>query len=43
MPPLEELIAAKMSPQRRFGLLFLRGYRIVAALLVAVKVFSSLA
>jgi hypothetical protein len=43
MPPLEELIAAQMSPQRRFGLLFLRGYLILAALLVAVKLFSSLA
>jgi Mn2+/Fe2+ NRAMP family transporter len=42
MPPLEELTEAKMSAQRRLGLMFLRGYLIVAALLVAIKIFSGL-
>jgi hypothetical protein len=39
MPPLEQLTKPVMSPVRRTGLL-LRGYLIVAVLLVTVKIFS---
>ena len=42
MPPLQELTRPAMSAQRRIGLLFLRGYLILAALLVAIKIFSNL-
>jgi hypothetical protein len=41
MPPLDKLARPVMSPVRRAGLLILRGYLIVAVLLITVKVFSS--
>jgi Mn2+/Fe2+ NRAMP family transporter len=41
MPPLEQLTKPAMSGVRRTGLLLLRGYLIVAVLLVTVKIFSS--
>ncbi len=40
MPRLELLAAPKMSSMRRLGLLTLRGYLVIAAVLVAVKLFS---
>jgi hypothetical protein len=41
MPPLDQLTKPVMSPVRKAGLLILRGYLIVAVLLVTVKIFSS--
>jgi NRAMP (natural resistance-associated macrophage protein)-like metal ion transporter len=41
MPPLDQLAKPVMSPMRKAGLLILRGYLIVAVLLITVKVFSS--
>jgi NRAMP (natural resistance-associated macrophage protein)-like metal ion transporter len=43
MPPLDQLAAPTMSAVRRAGLLGMRFYLLGAAVLVAVKVFSSLA
>jgi hypothetical protein len=41
MPPLEQLSKPAMSGVRRTGLLLLRGYLIVAVLLVTIKIFSA--
>jgi NRAMP (natural resistance-associated macrophage protein)-like metal ion transporter len=41
MPPLDKLAKPVMSPLRKGGLLILRGYLIVAVLLITVKIFSS--
>ena len=41
MPPLDQLPKPVMSPLRKAGLLLLRGYLIVAVLLVTVKIFSA--
>jgi hypothetical protein len=41
MPPLDQLPRPVMSPVRKTGLLLLRGYLIVAVLLVTIKIFSS--
>jgi hypothetical protein len=43
MPPLDQLAAPAMSAMRRAGLLGMRFYLLGAAVLIAVKVFSSLA
>jgi Mn2+/Fe2+ NRAMP family transporter len=42
MPPLDQLPAPAMSPIRRAGLLSMRVYLVGAAVLVAIKVFSTL-
>jgi Mn2+/Fe2+ NRAMP family transporter len=41
MPPLNELPKPVMSGIRRTGLVFLRGYLIIAALLITIKIFSN--
>jgi hypothetical protein len=41
MPPLDQLTKPLMSPVRKTGLLLLRGYLIIAVLLVTIKIFSS--
>jgi hypothetical protein len=42
MPPLSELTAPANTAARNVGLLVLRGYLIVAAILVAVKIGQTL-
>jgi Mn2+/Fe2+ NRAMP family transporter len=41
MPPLDQLTKPVMSPVRKTGLLLLRGYLIIAVLLVTIKIFSA--
>jgi hypothetical protein len=41
MPPLDQLPKPVMSPVRKTGLLLLRGYLIIAVLLVTIKIFST--
>jgi Mn2+/Fe2+ NRAMP family transporter len=41
MPPLDEIAKPVMSPVRKAGLVLLRGYLIVAVLLITIKIFSN--
>jgi hypothetical protein len=41
MPPLDKVAKPVMSPVRMSGLILLRGYLIVAVLLITIKIFSN--
>jgi Mn2+/Fe2+ NRAMP family transporter len=41
MPPLDKIAKPVMSPVRKAGLVLLRGYLIVAVLLITIKIFSN--